>query len=124
MSYSGYNFDILSGASALLVAAALLRGRAGPRVVLVWNVVSLLLLANILTIAVAATPLFHAFGPTHLKHAGRSAAVRALATILVQAALLGHVLVFRRLRALSRLNAASDMGSVGPRHPDTAALKS
>ncbi len=124
MSYSGYNFDILSGASALLVAAALFRGRAGPRVVLAWNVASLLLLANILTIAVAATPLFHAFGPTHLNTLVAQPPFVLLPTILVQAALLGHVLVFRRLRALSRLNAASDTGSVGPRHPDKAALKS
>ena len=47
-----------------------------------------------------------------------------LPTILVQAALLGHVLVFRRLRALSRVSAASNKGSAGPHHPDTAALKS
>ena len=124
MSYSGYNFDILSGVSALLVAAALLGGRAGPRVVLVWNVVSLLLLVNIVSIAVAATPGFHAFGPAHLNTLVAQPPFVLLPTILVQAALVGHVLVFRRLRALSRLNVSSDTGSAGPRRPDTAALKS
>ncbi len=105
MSYAGYNFDILSGVSALLVAAALLMGRASPRVVLVWNIVSLLLLANIVSIAVAATPVFHAFGPTHLNTLVAQPPFVLLPTVLVQAALLGHVLVFRRLRALSRVNA-------------------
>ena len=126
MSYAGYNFDILSGISALLVAAALLSGRAGPRIVLVWNIASVLLLANIVIIAVLATPGFHAFGPAHLNTLVAQPPFVLLPTILVQAALLGHVLVFRRLRAISRLSAAStsDTGSADPRRPDTAALKS
>ena len=124
MSYAGYNFDILSGVSALLVAAALLIGHASPRVVLVWNIVSLLLLANIVSIAVAATPVFHAFGPTHLNTLVAQPPFVLLPTVLVQAALLGHILVFRRLRALSRVNAPSNTGSAGPHHRDTAAVKS
>ena len=119
MSYAGYNFDILSGLSALLVAAALLAGRAGPRLVLVWNVLGVLLLLNIVTIAVLATPGFHAFGPEHLNTLVAQPPFVLLPTILVQAALIGHVLVFRKLRALSRINAASDTGSADPHRPDT-----
>ncbi len=124
MSYAGYNFDIVSGASALLVALLLLTGKASTRLVFAWNVLGLLLLANIVSIAVAATPMIHAFGPEHLNTFVQRPPFVLLPTILVLAALLGHVLVFRRLRALAGVNDPSGTGSAGPRHPDTAAGRS
>jgi hypothetical protein len=98
MSFSGYNFDIVSGASALLLSIALARGLLGARAVLLWNVLGILLLANIVLIAVAATPKFHAFGPTHLNTWVSQPPFVLLPSVLVMAALLGHVLVFRKLR--------------------------
>jgi hypothetical protein len=103
MSFSGYNFDILSGVSALLVGAALALGWLGTRAAWLWNVGSLLLLCNIIGIAVAATPLFHAFGPQHLNVWVTRPPYVLLPTVLVMAALFGHVLVFRKLRALQKL---------------------
>lgn len=100
MTYSGRNFDIVTGLSAAALGLWLMRGDDPPRaVVLVWNVVGLLLLANIVTIAVLAAPIpMQVFtdGP-----ANRLPGVFPfvwLPTVLVQLALIGHVLVFRRLR--------------------------
>jgi len=109
MSFSGYNFDIVSGTSALFVAAALAFGWAGKRSALIWNVGSLLLLGNIVAIAIAATPTFHAFGPLHLNVWVTHPPYVLLPAVLVMAAVFGHVLVFRKLRALrgSALNASS-----------------
>jgi len=106
MSFSGYNFDIVSGASALLLGVALALGWAGPRAALIWNIAGLLLLCNIIAIAVAATPVFQAFGPEHLNVWITRPPYVLLPTVLVTAALFGHVLVFRKLRAL-QLSASS-----------------
>ena len=102
MSFSGYNFDILSGASALLLGTALAFGWAGSRAALIWNIGGLLLLCNIIGIAVAATPIFQAFGPNHLNVWVTKPPYVLLPTVLVMAALFGHVLVFRKLRWLRR----------------------
>ncbi|HET7545838.1 MAG TPA: hypothetical protein VFK05_38485 [Polyangiaceae bacterium] len=112
MSFSGYNFDILSGVSALLVGTGLAFGWLGARVALLWNIGGLLLLCNIIGIAVAATPLFQAFGPDHLNVWVTRPPYVLLPTVLVLAALFGHVLTFRKLRALAKLPlTASGTGS-------------
>jgi hypothetical protein len=49
MSYTGRNFDIVTGASAIVVAALVATRIAGRRFVLAWNLVGLLLLVNIVT---------------------------------------------------------------------------
>ena len=56
MSYSGRNFDILTGATAIPVACLLAAGYGGRRLAAAWNVLGTLLLANILGIAVMSTP--------------------------------------------------------------------
>lgn len=120
MSFSGYNFDIVSGASALLVGLALALGWAGPRTALIWNIGGLLLLCNIIVIAIAATPVFQAFGPEHLNVWVTQAPYVLLPTVLVMAALFGHVLVFRKLRALKRQQlSASNMDSADRRRLGT-----
>jgi hypothetical protein len=121
MSFSGYNFDILSGASALLVALVLVR-RPDRRLALLWNIFGLLLLANIVLIAIAATPVFHAFGRDHLNTWVCQSPFVLLPSVLVMAALLGHVVVFRKLRLLAKLSASST-GLEGPHRPDTVAAK-
>ena len=62
MSYSGRNFDIITGATAIIVSALVWSGAGGRRLVAVWNVLGLALLANIVTVAILATPRFRYFG--------------------------------------------------------------
>ena len=56
MSFEGYNFDVLSGISAVLVGYLLYRGKISKTAVIVWNVCGLILLLNIVTIAILSTP--------------------------------------------------------------------
>jgi hypothetical protein len=100
MSYSGFNFDILTGLSAIVVAIALVRRPGSLVIARLWNAAGILLLANILTIAILSTPT--AIRVFHNEPANDWIA-RApwvwLPSVFVVAAVLGHVLVFRRLRA-------------------------
>jgi hypothetical protein len=98
MSWAGRNFDVVSGLTGLILGLALLRGTRIPRgVMLGWNLLSLGLLANIVAIAVLATPAFHRFpGPPNLLPA--EFPWIWLPSFLVQVALASHLLVFRQLR--------------------------
>ena len=99
MTYEGRNFDIASGLSAAVLAVFLARGRVPAAVVAAWNVLGLALLINIVAVAVLATPTrFQAFtdGPPNLLPS--MLPYVWLPTLLVQAALLGHLLVFRALK--------------------------
>ena len=103
MSYSGRNFDIVSGLTGGALGLWIASGRSVPRgVLLAWNVLGLLLLANIVTVAVLATPTpFRVFtnGPPNLLPS--TVPFVWLPTFLVQLALAGHLLVFRRLKAVA-----------------------
>ena len=99
MSYSGYNFDIVTGASALVLSVLLARGKAGTTAVRIWNAVGFLLLVNIVTIAVASLPMFHAFGEDHVNDWVTYTPFVWLPGVLVPAALLGHLLIWRKLRS-------------------------
>ena len=99
MSFSGYNFDILTGASALLLGILLARGKAGTTAVRIWNAVGFLLLLNIVTIAVASLPMFHAFGEDQVNVWVTYPPFVWLPGVLVPAALLGHLLIWRKLRS-------------------------
>lgn len=99
MTWSGRNFDIVSGVTGLILGLVLLRGVRVPRaVVLGWNVLGLALLANIVVTAVLATPALHRFpeGPPNLLPS--TFPWVWLPSFLVQVALGSHLLVFRRLR--------------------------
>jgi hypothetical protein len=90
MSYSGFNLDILSGLFAIVVAR-------------VWNAGGIVLLANILIIAVLSTPtpirVFHNEPANEwIAHAPWV----WLPAVFVVAAIIGHVVVFRRLRHEAR----------------------
>jgi hypothetical protein len=100
MTYLGLNFDVLTGISALGVAWAVRARRVGRRGVLLWNVAGLLLLANIATIAALSVPgPFRVFANSPSNAWVRHAPWIWLPTVLVQAAFLGHLLVFRALRS-------------------------
>jgi hypothetical protein len=100
MTWSGRNLDVVAGASALGLGWWLRTARGSDRrLVFGWNVLGLLLLANIVVIAVLATPTdYQVFrdGPDNTLP-GTWPFVW-LPSFLVQLALAGHLLVFRRLR--------------------------
>jgi hypothetical protein len=94
MTFAGSNWDIASGVLAVLVAMYWLGGGRARAVVAVWNVVGLLLLLNVVTLAVRLTP---AFGGEPANLLPALFPWVWLPTFLVQAALFGHVVVFRAL---------------------------
>jgi hypothetical protein len=104
MSFSGWNFDVVTGASAAVVGALLLAGRAPRALVVAWNVVGIVLLAAIGAIAVASTPLLHAFGtaPAVVNTWVGTAPFVWLPTVFVACALAGHIVLTRRLLADAR----------------------
>lgn len=97
MSYSGYNFDILTGLSAIPVAWLALKGQASRWLLVGWNAMGSLLLVNIVSIAVASTPTFAAFGPERLNTWVTSEPYVWLPGFLVPSAFLGHFLIWRKV---------------------------
>jgi len=97
MSWNGYNFDIVSGVSALLLGGVLLF-RTVPRwLVVTWNSLGSVLLAVIAAVAIAASPVFRAFGDDQINLWVTRFPYTWMA-VMVAAALFGHVLLARRLR--------------------------
>lgn len=101
MSYSGRNFDIVTGATALVVALIAWSGRGGRGLVAAWNILGLALLVNVVTVAILGTPRFQYFGPDHLNVWVMRPPFVWLPAVMVLAALAGHLLVFRALRRSS-----------------------
>lgn len=101
MTWEGRNLDVVTGVTGLLLGAWLLSGRTVPyAVVLGWNLLGLMLLANIVGTAVLSTPVsFRRFteGPPNLLPS--TFPWIWLPSFLVQVAWGSHLLVFRRLRA-------------------------
>jgi hypothetical protein len=105
MTYAGRNFDVVTGVTAAALGLWLARRGRSRGVVLVWNVLGLALLTNIVTIAILSTPVpFRRFldGPPNMLPS--LFPYVWLPAFLVQVALAGHVLVFRRLRAPQAAN--------------------
>ena len=109
MSFSGLNFDILSGLSAIVVALMLLRKPGSLVLVRVWNTAGVILLANILTIALLSAPT-----PLRVFH-NEPANVWItqapwvwLPSVFVLAAVVGHILVYRRIRYEMRVVVPSE----------------
>jgi len=103
MTYAGRNFDVITGVFA---AALLLWLRAGRRtvwLVAAWNIIGLGLLANIVTISVLSTPVpFRYFTNDPANLLPSTFPYVWLPTFLVQAALFGHLLVFRAIHPTRR----------------------
>ncbi len=97
MSYSGYNFDIITGISAIAVALALRSG--APRwLAAAWNVVGSIFLVVVVTVAVAGSPLVRLFGDgAHLNTWVAYFPFVWLPTVLVATGLAGHIVVWRAL---------------------------
>jgi len=56
MTFEGWNFDILSGLSAIVVAVLVTKYKISSRLVIAWNFAGLALLVNIVTIAILSLP--------------------------------------------------------------------
>jgi hypothetical protein len=97
MSYSGRNLDILTGISALLLAAALQFMRVPLWVVRAWNWLGLALLVNIVAVAMMSTPLIAYFGPDRVNVFVFGMPYTLLPAVMVLAAWAGHLIVFRAL---------------------------
>ena len=100
MSYSGLNFDIVTGITALIVCALLAAGRAGVRMARAWNVMGTLLLVNIILIALLSAPApWRVFRESPANTWIATAPYVWLPTVMVAFAILGHIVIYRRLRA-------------------------
>ena len=97
MSYSGRNYDIVSGITAGVLGLWLIRWPLPRWVVASWNVLGFVLLVNIVTVAIVSTPMFGWFGADRLNTFVTYFPFVWLPAVLVTAALMGHVLVWRWL---------------------------
>jgi hypothetical protein len=98
MTFHGRNFDIISGITGGLLGLWLLRKRESPMLVTLWNCMGLALLANIVAVAVLSTPApFRTFLEEPANRLPGVFPFIWLPTFLVQAALFGHLIVFRAL---------------------------
>ena len=102
MSYSGRNFDIVTGISAAVIGLVLWKRSASKWIVQVWNVMGILLLAKILTIALLSTPLpvrlfFNEPANVWIK----DAPYVWLPAVFVLLAIMGHVVITRRLMGVA-----------------------
>jgi hypothetical protein len=102
LSYTGYDFDIISGIGAAIIAIALMRGVTVPRAAIwLWNVFGLYCLAAILVVAVLGSPMLHRFGtdPRHVNTWVLFYPYVLVPGTLVLTALSGHIVITRKLLA-------------------------
>jgi hypothetical protein len=98
MTYAGRNFDIVTGVLAAALGLWLWAGHRTVWLVAAWNVIGLALLLNIVTIAVLSTPTpFRYFMSDPPNLLPSTFPYVWLPSFLVQAALFGHLLVFRAI---------------------------
>lgn len=96
MTWSGWNLDVLSGATAPLVGVALGRGIAGRRLALVWNALAGCLLLVVVSVAILSMPTsLQQMKPdnTWVVHAPYV----WLPTVLVLSAVMLHVAALKKL---------------------------
>ena len=98
MSYSGRNFDVVTGITAALVAIWFARGHRSTTVLFAWNTLGVALLTNVLVVALlsAPTPLRVFTNEPANVWISRAPWIW-LPAVFVWAAVAGHALVYRRL---------------------------
>ena len=98
MTWSGCNFDVITGVTALLLAP--FARVVSPRWIFLWNCMGLLLLTVVVSIAIVSFPTpFQKMRPDNTWVADFPYVW--LPAILVTTALLGHIILFRKLAAKS-----------------------
>ncbi len=115
MTFEGMNFDVVSGASALLLAVVLVRRPVARVAVLAWNAIALGLLVVVVVVAALSMPTaLRAFdGEPPLTLPARVPFVW-LPTFLVTSALFGHLLVFRAVAARRKSSQAGSPSATIP----------
>ena len=105
MTYTGLNFDIATGLSALVVAALAARGYSPRWLLAAWNTLGTWLLLNIVAIAMMSLPQFHAFGsdPAHVNTWVAHFPFVWLPAGCVAAAIFNHALLWRMLACPANL---------------------
>jgi hypothetical protein len=102
MTYTGRNFDIVTGATAIVVAVLVAKGYAGRGLVAAWNLLGFALLVNVLVVAILSTPVFSYFGSDHLNTFVTYVPFVWLPAVMVTAALTGHLVIARTLATSHR----------------------
>jgi Na+-driven multidrug efflux pump len=100
LSYSGYNFDIVTGIGALLILTLLKSGRSISRSVLwAWNVWGSFCLVVIAIIAITTSPVIRLFGddPHNLNTWVLYFPYVWLPVVLVTVAISSHIVITRKL---------------------------
>ena len=99
MTFTGMNFDIVTGATAIVVAALVAAGRAPRWLVVAWAALGSALLVAIGAIAIASLPDLQAFGsdPERVNTWVMYFPFIWLPAGLVSSALFGHVVLWRRI---------------------------
>ncbi len=97
LTYEGWNYDIITGITAPLVALWIWKNGFSKPLILSWNIIGLALLINVVGTAILSIPTpFQVFS---LGESGIFLAVHYpyiwLPMVLVTAALFGHMLIFR-----------------------------
>jgi len=101
MSFTGYNFDIVTGITALPLAWYVWRRGPSRPLIAAWNITGQLLLLVIVMVAFAASPVFRAFGDAQLNTWVTQFPYVWIA-VMVGAALFGHIITLRKLLSLTR----------------------
>lgn len=100
LTYAGYNFDIVTGATALVLFIAMRAGVHVSRIALwAWNLWGIACLVVITIVAVLSSPMVRAFGedPRHINAWVLFFPYVWLPVVLVAIALAGHIIVTRAL---------------------------
>ena len=103
MSFTGYNFDIVTGITAIPLAWYVWRRGPSRPLIALWNITGQILLIIIVVVAFAASPVFRAFGDDQLNIWVTQFPYVWIA-VAVGAALFGHVVTLRKLLSLARAN--------------------
>ena len=105
LSYSGFNFDIITGLTGLLLFILIRSGIQVPlKFIWIWNIWGSLCLIVILIIAVTTSPMVRLFGdqPENLNTWVLYFPYVWLPVVLVTIAITSHIIIWRKL--LSKLN--------------------
>ena len=105
MTYTGYNFDIVTGATALPLALYAWRHPVPRWLIVLWNVTGQIMLFVVAGVALAASPMFRAFGDDQL-NVWVTEFPYVWIAVMVAAALFGHVVTLRKLIAERRAKVA------------------
>ena len=101
MSFTGYNFDIVTGATALPLALYAWRRPLPLWLMMLWNLTGQILLFIVAGVALAASPIFRAFGDDQL-NVWVTQFPYVWIAVMVAAALFGHIVTMRKLLAVRR----------------------